>query len=66
MRILTVKDMLQSLCISRSQLYYWEEVGKIPPARRLSNGKRYYLPQDLEKIERMLGKSTVIKSNEHE
>ena len=66
MTILTVKDVLQRLGISRSQLYYWEEVGKIPAARRLSNGKRYYLPQDLVKIERILGKDTVTKSDEHE
>jgi len=54
MRILTVQDVLQSLGVTRAQLYYWEEVGKIPPARRLSNGRRYYLAQDLEKIEEKL------------
>jgi DNA-binding transcriptional MerR regulator len=54
MKIFTVREVVQSLGINRSQLYYWEEVGKIPPARRLSNGKRYYLPQDLEKIEEKL------------
>ncbi|MEK7722362.1 MAG: AlpA family phage regulatory protein [Elusimicrobiota bacterium] len=57
MKILTVKDMLQRFGISRTQLYYGEESGKFPPARRLSNGKRYYLPQDLEKIEEKLRKA---------
>lgn len=50
MQILTVKDVLIALGATRAQLYYWEETGKIPPARRTSTGKRYYLPVDVEKI----------------
>lgn len=49
-KILTVKDVLVALGATRAQLYYWEETGKVPPARRTSTGKRYYLPGDVEKI----------------
>jgi len=64
MKIFTVRDIVQNLGINRSQLYYWEEVGKIPPARRLSNGKRYYLPQDVDKIEEKL-RNIKEGANEH-
>lgn len=54
MKILTVRDVLDQLRVSRSQLYYAEEMGKIPPARRTSTGKRYYIPEDLVEIKRRL------------
>lgn len=54
MKILTVKDVLAALGVSRAQLYYWEEVGKIPPARRTSTDKRFYVPKDVEKIRKAL------------
>jgi DNA-binding transcriptional MerR regulator len=54
MQIMTVKDVLATLAVSRAQLYYWEEVGKIPPARRTSTGKRYYLPEDIAAIRQKL------------
>lgn len=50
MTILTVKDVMNRLGVSRSKLYYMEETGKIPPARRTSTGKRFYLPADLLRI----------------
>jgi len=52
MKILTVKEVLAELGVSRAQLYYAEEVHKIPSARRTSTGKRYYLPEDLDLIRR--------------
>jgi len=54
MEILTVKEVLAALGISRAKLYYSEEVGKIPSARRTSTGKRYYLPGDVELMRRKL------------
>jgi len=54
MTILTVKDVLAALGASRAQLYYWEETNKIPPARRTSTGKRFYLPEDLRRIKARL------------
>ncbi len=54
MRILSVRDVLERLQISRAKLYYWEEVGKIPPARRTSTGKRFFLPADVERIEKKI------------
>jgi DNA-binding transcriptional MerR regulator len=54
MTILTVKDVLEHLGISRAKLYYMEETGKIPPSRRTSTGKRYYLPEDLAQIKQNL------------
>lgn len=54
MKILTVQEVLAALSVTRAQLYYAEEVGKIPPARRTSTGKRYYLPNDVELIRRKM------------
>jgi len=54
MEILTVQQVLAALGITRAQLYYAEETHKIPPARRMSTGKRYYLPEDLDQIKRQL------------
>lgn len=54
MKILTVKDALKFLGISRAKLYYYEEVGKIPAARRTSTGQRFYLPEDLEQVKKKL------------
>ena len=49
MKILTVREVLDHLGISRAKLYYMEETGKIPPARRTFTGKRFFLPGDLER-----------------
>lgn len=54
MEILTVRDVLEQLGVTRTQLYYAEETHKIPPARRTSTGKRYYLPEDIEAIRKKL------------
>lgn len=54
MKILTVKDVLTALGVTRAQLYYWEETGKVPPARRTSTNGRFYLPQDVERLKRFV------------
>lgn len=54
MRILTVRDVMAELGASRAQLYYWEETCRIPPARRTSTNKRFYLAADVEKIKKAL------------
>lgn len=50
MKILTVMDVIEQLGVTRASLCYWEEVGKIPRARRTSTGRRYFFPSDLSKI----------------
>lgn len=54
MDILTVQDVLAALGVSRARLYYLEETGQIPPARRTSTNRRYYLPHDVERIRQKL------------
>ena len=61
MEILTVQDVLAALGVSRARLYYLEETRQIPPARRTSTGKRYYLPNDVEQIRRKLREASAAR-----
>lgn len=50
-KIYTTGDVLKLFDIPQYQLYYWEETKKIPEARRTESGKRYYLEDDIAKLE---------------
>ena len=56
MKILTPGAVSKLLGVPRHQLYYKEERGQIPSARRSANGKRFYTTSDYTKLKKILRK----------
>jgi len=56
MKILTPGVISRLLGVPRHRLYYMEERGQIPSARRSENGKRFYTLADLKRLQRVFAK----------
>ncbi len=64
-RVYTSGEVAQILGITKAQLFYWEETHKIPKASRTGSGKRYYLPQDIENLKKLLTRKASKTQNEY-
>lgn len=54
MKIFSTGEVCRELGIPLEKLYYWERVGKIPASRRLGNGKRYFVREDVARLKKLL------------
>lgn len=54
MKILTTGSAARRLGINKDRLFRLEEVGHIPPAKRTETGKRFFLPDDLKRLKKII------------
>ncbi len=56
-KYLTSADVAKSIKVPKTNLFLWEEKGKIPKARRdAMSGYRIYTEADVEKIRKIINK----------
>jgi DNA-binding transcriptional MerR regulator len=56
-KFLTSADVAKALGVPKTNLFLWEDKGKIPKARRDSmSGYRIYTREDVEKIRKIINK----------
>ena len=54
-KLYKISDVEKMLSVNRKTLFYWEKVGKIPPAKReVMSNYRYWTEADLDKIKKII------------
>lgn len=52
-----IKDIERMLGVKRSTYFYWEEVGKVPKAKRTRmGGYRCWTGKDIERLKKITGR----------
>jgi len=52
-----IKDLEKILKVKRAAYYYWEEVGKVPKAKRTPMGNyRYWTERDIKRLKKITGR----------
>ena len=54
MEILTIGKVACALGVTKERLYYLENRGIISKSRRTSDGRRFYLPRDVQRLRKEL------------
>ncbi|MBI4370002.1 MAG: MerR family transcriptional regulator [Elusimicrobia bacterium] len=63
MKILTSGEVARILGVSKEALFYREEAGQIPKARRTGTGKRYFLPSDIKRLQKYFGQGSTKRAS---
>ena len=66
MNVRTVGNVAEKLGITKRRFLYAEELGILPKAERTTDGKRFYLDDDLPELRKMLVKAGVLEPIEIE